>query len=330
MRGDAVGVEAWFGTRTSTSASWCRQRLAEVKGEVTVSLVVPAQDEASTIGAIISALRTELVEVVPLVDELVVIDSRSSDDTAVVADRAGARVVRQEAVLPELGNQSGKGEALWKSLHVTSGDIVAFVDGDLHDFDAQFAVGLLGPLLTDETVAFVKAFYDRPLANGERILPAGGGRVTELVARPLLNLHWPSLSWFVQPLAGEYAARRSLLEQLPFVSGYGVEVAMLIDVVEKVGLCAMAQVDLGTRKHRNSSDAALGRMAAQVYLALLSRLQRYGKAQILVPPTPRMTQFLREGGVYEADIADVGITERPPMIETPQYRRQMTGQPVWT
>jgi glucosyl-3-phosphoglycerate synthase len=138
------------------------------------------------------------------------------------------------------------------------------------------------------------------------------------------------LSWFVQPLAGEYAARRSLLEELPFVSGYGVEVGMLIDVVEKVGLCAMAQVDLGTRKHRNSSDAALGRMAAEVYLALLSRLQRYGKAQILVPPAPLMTQFLRENGVFEADIYDVGIAERPPMIETPGYRRRMTGEPMWT
>jgi len=322
-----VGVEEWFATRTFTSEQWCRRRLAELKGATTVSLVVPAHDEAPTVGAIISALRRELVEEVPLVDELVVVDSGSCDATAVVAHRAGARVVRQEVVLPHLGNQPGKGEALWKSLRVTSGDIVAFIDADLREFDAQLAVGLLGPLLTDHSVAFVKAFYDRPLANGETVLPAGGGRVTELVARPLLNLHWPSLACFVQPLAGEYAGRRSLLERVPFVSGYGVEIAMLIDVVETAGLHAMAQVDLGTRQHRNSSDAALGRMAGQVYLALLSRLERYGRARMMVYPSPLMTQFVRQGTVFVPDIRDIGITERPPMIEVAEYRRWI-GEPV--
>ena len=322
-----MAVEEWFATRTFISEQWCRRRLVELKGATSVSLVVPAHDEAPTVGAIVSALRRELVEEVPLVDELVVVDSGSCDATAVVAHRAGARVVRQEAVLPQLGDQPGKGEALWKSLLVTSGDIVAFIDADLREFDAQFAVGLLGPLLTDHSVAFVKAFYDRPLANGETVLPAGGGRVTELVARPLLNLHWPSLACFVQPLAGEYAGRRSLLEQVPFVSGYGVEIAMLIDVVETAGLHAMAQVDLGTRQHRNSSDAALGRMAAQVYLALLSRLERYGRARMMVHPSPRMTQFVRQGTVFLPDVRGVGITERPPMIEVAEYRRRM-GEPV--
>jgi glucosyl-3-phosphoglycerate synthase len=323
-----LAVEGWFATRTSIGEQWSRRRLAELKGETTVSVVVPAQNEAPTVGAIIAALRRELVEEVPLVDELVVVDSESCDDTAVVAHRAGARVVRQEAVLSHLGNQPGKGEALWKSLLVTDGDIVVFIDADLREFDAQFAVGLLGPLLTDQGIAFVKGFYDRPLTDGETVLPAGGGRVTELVARPLLNLHWPSLAYFVQPLAGEYAGRRSLLERVPFVSGYGVEIAMLIDVLETVGLDAMAQVDLGTRQHRNSSDAALGRMAAQVYLALLSRLQRYGRARMMVPPSPLMTQFDRHGAAFVPDIRDVGITERPPMIELAEYRHCMMGEPV--
>jgi glucosyl-3-phosphoglycerate synthase len=323
-----VDVETWFAARTFTSEQWSRGRLADLKGPTTVSLVVPAHNEAPTVGAIVSALRRELVEEVPLVDELVVVDSESCDDTAVVAHRAGARVVRQEAVLPYLGNEPGKGEALWKSLLVTSGDIVAFIDADLRAFDAQFAVGLLGPLLTDDGIAFVKGFYDRPLANGETVLPTGGGRVTELVARPLLNLHWPSLANFVQPLAGEYAGRRTLLEQLPFVSGYGVEIAMLIDALEIAGLHAMAQVDLGTRQHRNSNDAALGRMAAQVYLALLSRLQRYGRARMMVQPSPIMTQFVRQGTVFVPDISDVGITERPPMVEVPEYRHCVMGEPV--
>jgi glucosyl-3-phosphoglycerate synthase len=323
-----VTVEEWFANRTSTGEQWCRWRLAELKGQTTVSVVVPAHNEAPTVGTIISALRRELVDEVPLVDDLVVVDSESCDDTALVAHRAGARVVRQETVLSDLGNQPGKGEALWKSLLVTRGDIVVFIDADLREFDAQFAVGLLGPLLTDQDIAFVKGFYDRPLTDGERVLPAGGGRVTELVARPLLNLHWPSLAYFVQPLAGEYAGRRSLLEQLPFVSSYGVEIAMLIDVLETAGLNAMAQVDLGTRQHRNSSDAALGRMAAQVYLALLSRLQRYGVLRTIIPPSPLMTQFVRHGAAFAPDISDVSVTERPPMTALAEYRHCMKREPA--
>jgi len=238
MRSD---VQEWFATRTSSGQDWSRHRLASLKGSTRVSVVLPARDEAATVGAIVETLRRELVEQVPLVDELLVIDSGSEDSTAAVAHAAGARVVRQADVLPRLGDRPGKGEALWKSLLVASGDLIVFVDADLRDFDEQFVVGLLGPLLTDPGIDFVKAFYDRPLTNGDQVLPAGGGRVTELVARPLLNLHWPGAAGFVQPLAGEYAGRRTLLEQLPFVSGYGVEIGMLIDVLEEHGLDAMAQ-----------------------------------------------------------------------------------------
>ena len=284
-------------------------------------MVLPARDEAATVGAIVQSLRRELVDEVPLIDELVVIDSGSTDATGTVAAEAGARVVRQGDVLQELGDVPGKGEALWKSLVATDGDIVAFIDADLRRFDAQFAVGLIGPLLQDRSVQFVKAFYDRPLDAGTTVLPAGGGRVTELVARPLLNLHWPQLAGFVQPLSGEYAARRSLLERIPFVSGYGVEIAMLIDVVEAVGLDAMAQVDLGRREHRNSGDAALGRMAAQVQLAVLSRLQRHDRALITSEPSTMLTQFVREDGVFVPDTTDIRITERPPMVEVDPRRR---------
>lgn len=308
-------VCGWSARRTSASGDWERGALAAAKGATRVSVVLPAKNEELTVGAIVTALREELVETVPLVDELVVIDSGSEDRTAAEAAAAGAYVVQQEEILPGLPNRPGKGEALWKSLHVTDGDVVAFIDADLRDFDAQFAVGLLGPLLSDDSVSFVKAFYDRPLQAGHTSLPAGGGRVTEILARPLLNLHWPLLAGFVQPLAGEYAGRRSLLEAIPFVSGYGVEVAMLVDVLERVGLDAMCQVDLGTRRHRNSPDAVLGRMAAQVYLAVQSRLERYGYGMLTVDPSPYLTQFTRDGDAFTHETSEVGVTERPPMAE---------------
>jgi glucosyl-3-phosphoglycerate synthase len=325
MRGD---VEQWFDSRTLTSQQFDRHALAAAKAGTRVSVVLPARDEATTVGVIVEALRRELQRDVPLIDEIVVVDSGSQDDTIAVSKAAGAAVVRQSDVLPGLGDRPGKGEALWKSLQATSGDVVAFIDADLQEFDPQFAVGLLGPLLTDPETQFVKAFYDRALQSGQTVLPAGGGRVTELVARPLLNLHWPALAGVVQPLAGEYAGRRSLLERLPFVSGYGVDIALLIDVVEEIGLRGMVQVDLGSRQHRNSSDAALGRMGAQVYLALLSRLQRHGRALLTVEPSMTMTQFVRSEGSFVAEVTDVGVTERPPMVEVEEYlRRYLTRRP---
>jgi glucosyl-3-phosphoglycerate synthase len=247
-------------------------------------------------------------------------DSGSADETASVAAAAGAWVVRQDEVLTPLIDRPGKGEALWKSLYVTHGDVVVFIDADLEQFDPQFAVGLLGPLLADPSVEFVKAFYDRPLKAGQTIMPAGGGRVTELMARPLLNLHWPHLAGIVQPLAGEYAGRRSLLERVPFVSGYGVEIAMLVDVFELAGLSAMAQVDLGSRRHRNSSDAALGQMSAQVYLALLSRIERHGLGMMTVDASYELTQFARDGDSFVPTTTDVGVIERPPMADVAEYR----------
>ncbi|WP_069385931.1 glucosyl-3-phosphoglycerate synthase [Cellulosimicrobium cellulans] len=316
------GVETWFEQRTSVSDQWCRYQLAEEKSGSRVSVVLPARDEEATVGAIVSTLRRELVETVPLIDEIVVVDSWSVDRTAQEARDAGARVVQQAQVLPEVGDLPGKGEALWKSLFVTEGDIVVFVDADLRDFDEQFVVGLLGPLLTDSRTRFVKAFYDRTLHTGEQVLPAGGGRVTELVARPLLNLYWPALAGFVQPLAGEYAGRRSLLERVPFLSGYGVEIGMLIDIVEEAGLGAMAQVDLGRRDHRNSSDAALGRMAAQLQLAMLARLHRYGRALLTTEPEMTLTQFARHGASFLAETHEVRITERPAMVNVPAYRER--------
>lgn len=320
-------VRDWLGRRTSSGEDWDRDELVRAKRDTTISVVLPARNEAATVGHIVERLKDELVDQVPLIDELIVMDSGSADETASVASAAGAWVVRQDEVLRPLVDRPGKGEALWKSLYVTHGDVVVFIDADLEQFDPQFAVGLLGPLLADPSVQFVKAFYDRPLQAGQTILPAGGGRVTELMARPLLNLHWPHLAGFVQPLAGEYAGRRTLLERVPFMSGYGVEIAMLVDVFELAGLSAMAQVDLGSRRHRNSSDAALGQMAAQVYLALLSRIERHGLGMMTVDASYELTQFARDGQSFVPTTTDVGVIERPPMADVAEYQIRAMGLP---
>jgi glucosyl-3-phosphoglycerate synthase len=318
-------VQMWLDRRTSVGRSWDRHELVRARAGARVAVVLPARNEADTVGAIVRAIRRELVVDVPLVSEVVVVDSGSVDDTAAVAAGAGARVVRQASVLPEVGDVPGKGEALWKALFATRGDVLVFVDADLREFDPQFVVGLLGPLLTDPGVGFVKAVYDRPLSTTDRVLPAGGGRVTELVARPLLNVHWPLLAGFVQPLAGEYAARRELLERLPFASGYGVEIGLLIDVLELAGLEAMAQVDLGRRVHRNQDDAALGRMASQVLLTVLARLQTHDRAVFPGEPGHVLTQSERVGEHYQPQVTDVAVSDRPPMGDLIPYQRR----PAW-
>lgn len=289
--------------------------LLEAKGDTTVSVVLPARDEAETVGEIVTAIRRDLMETVPLVDELVVIDSRSVDDTAARAARAGARVIAQDDILPDLKPMDGKGEALWKSLAATSGDLLVFIDADLREFRTSFVTGLLGPLFADPGVAYVKGCYDRPLQN----VQSGGGRVTELVARPLLNLHWPLLAGFVQPLAGEYAGRRSVLERVPFVTGYGVELGLLIDLLDLAGLDALAQVDLGRRVHSHQSTEALGGMASQILQTSWSRLERQNMMVSLHTPSLRLAQFRRGATGHHATVRDVAVAERPPMITIPGY-----------
>ncbi|PRY36611.1 glucosyl-3-phosphoglycerate synthase [Geodermatophilus tzadiensis] len=302
-------VRRWLRRRTFSATTWGAAELAEARRAqgTTVSVVLPALDEEATVGAIVTAIREALVLRAPLVDEVVVVDSGSADRTAAVAAAAGARVVDTATVLAGHGRVPGKGEALWKGLAATSGDLVVFVDADLVGFDPQFVVGLLGPLLTDPGIGYVKALYDRPLSTPEGIVPSGGGRVTELLARPLLNAFWPELAGFVQPLSGEYAGRRELLERVPFVSGYGVEFGLLVDLAAVAGVDALAQVDVGTRRHGHQSDAALGRMAAQILQTALSRRPGAGV------PADRLLQFLRTADGVEAVSWDVGVTERPPM-----------------
>ncbi|WP_354641863.1 glucosyl-3-phosphoglycerate synthase [Kitasatospora camelliae] len=311
---------SWSATDRPVESLLAAKRAAGPAG--TVSVVLPALDEEPTVGEIVTAIRVELMERLPLVDELVVVDSGSMDRTAETAARAGARVVHRDGILPRLAAEPGKGEVLWRSLLVTSGAIVCFIDADLREFDPAFVSGIVGPLLTDPGIQLVKAMYDRPLETDGAVVPAGGGRVTELVARPLLNLHWPQLAGFVQPLGGEYAARRSLLERLPFPTGYGVELGLLVDALDAVGLDALAQVDVGVRHHRHQDGQALGRMAATIYRTALERLDRTHRLKASADLVhPLLTQFSRDATSREftAHTHRVGATERPPMATVPEY-----------
>lgn len=313
----SADVGRWLPRRSSHAGDWPAGDLLEAKAGTTVSVVIPARDEEETVGEIVRAIRRDLVEALPLVDEVVVVDSRSRDATARVAAEAGATVVAQDSVLPTLPGLPGKGEALWKGLAATTGDILVFVDGDLYDFTTSYVTGLLGPLLTDESVAYVKGFYHRPLVGATSTDADGGGRVTELVARPLLNMYWPELAGFVQPLAGEYAGRREVLESIPFVVNYGVEVGHLIDIVESRGLDALAQVDLGKRTHRHQDTQALGRMSGQIMLTVFDRLERYGRLVSAQPPATLLAQFRRgesgHGVEREMVLTDIACEQRPPL-----------------
>ncbi|MGW3263676.1 glucosyl-3-phosphoglycerate synthase [Streptomyces sp. NPDC001056] len=307
-------VERWMANRSWSVRERPAHQVLAAKQRTgqTISVVLPALDEEETVGEIVAAIRRDLVERVPLVDEVLVIDSGSTDRTSEVAAAAGARVVHRDAILPRIPAVRGKGEVLWRSLLAATGDIICFVDADLREFSSDFVLGIVGPLLTEPDVQLVKAMYDRPLAGS-----AGqGGRVTELMARPLLNMHWPQLAGFVQPLGGEYAARRSLLEQLPFPVGYGVELGMLVDALHLVGLDALAQVDVGVRKHRHQDGQALGRMAAAIYRTAQLRLARGHLVR------PSLTQFERGVSGFEPRTYAVDTEERPPMTEITEYARR--------
>ena len=291
--------------RTFRAGEFDLARLVDGKGGQQISVCLPARDEQDTVGPIVETIRATLVDRVGLVDEILVVDDHSADRTAEVAAAAGATVLRAEEILPQYGEGHGKGEALWKSLYASKGDLIAWCDADVRNFDASFVVGLLGPLLTRPDLVFVKGFYERPDPSG-----AGrGGRVTELVARPIVSLLFPHLAPIVQPLAGEYAGRREALEQLPFVEGYGVDLGLLIDVAARFGLDAMAQVDLGTRVHRNRPIDELSPQATSVLQTALRRVD---------PGLVASTAVLIRPGL---DPLSVDATERPPLVEVPDYRR---------
>ena len=299
-------MAGWFAANTWQSPQWTVKELVAHKGDRTVSVVLPALDEEATVGDVVAVVRPLLGT---LVDELVVMDSGSTDATAARAAAAGARVVHRTDVLPHLEPRAGKGEVLWRSLAATAGDLVVFLDSDLVDPDPEFVPALLGPLLTRD-VHLVKGFYRRPL----RLESTGGGRVTELAARPLLNALRPELAGVVQPLGGEYAGTREFLESVPFAPGYGVEIGLLLDAHTRYGLDGIAQVNLGVRKHRNRDLRQLGPMAAQI---TVTALRRCG-----VPVASSMlTQFVPFGGEWLPSPVDVPAEDRPAMRSVLQRSR---------
>ena len=304
--GRALEIADWRRRRSFRATEFPLGRLLAAKRE-SVSVVLPTREEAATVAAIVAPLA-ELRDL-GLIDELVVIDAGSRDATACLATAAGAHVVQEDAIHPELGPSLGTGDAMWRALGATSGEVVVYLDADTENFDASFLLGLLGPILCHVGIDFVKGAFARPLRRGEDILAGEGGRVTELVARPLLNLHAPELAGFDQPLAGELAARRALLERLPFSAGYGVEIAMLIDAWREVGIDGLAQVDLGTRQNRHQSLRALSAMAFSVLFAATRRFDP--AAADAFWPGPLALPPLAAGGPME--MAVVVTDERPPL-----------------
>jgi glucosyl-3-phosphoglycerate synthase len=301
--------EAWFARRTSRWQDWPADRLVAAKHRlgISISVIIPARNEQRTVAGVVRAIERSLVTRVPLVDELVVMDSDSTDATGDAAAAAGAKVYRTAEVLPEAGSFTGKGEALWKSLHVTTGDLVVFIDADLTSWGPHFVSGLLGPLLADDQVQLVKGFYTRVRTETDGSTSTEGGRVTELVARPLISLWWPELAGVVQPLAGEWAARRTLMESLPIPVGYGVELATLLDTTARHGLDAVAQVDLGSRAHRHQANHDLALMAAE--LLVVAERRRPGGSD---PAATVLRQFVREEGEAVPVVRQVPTAERPP------------------
>jgi glucosyl-3-phosphoglycerate synthase len=295
--------QAWFDTHTWQEPAWTAAELVAAKAGRTVSVVLPALDEQETVAGVVSAVLPLLGTVV---DELVVLDSGSTDATRERAAEAGARVLTREQALPGLAPVPGKGEVLWRSLAATTGDVLVFLDSDLVEVEAAFVTALLGPLLTVPGTALVKGFYRRPLRVEGEQSETGGGRVTELVARPLLAALRPELAGVVQPLGGEYAATRALLESVPFAPGYGVEIGLLLDTHARLGLQAIAQVNLGVRKHRNRSLLQLGVMSRQI---LGTALRRCGVPDDGGP----LTQFHPSGSAWAPVVHEVALDDRPAM-----------------
>jgi glucosyl-3-phosphoglycerate synthase len=301
-----TAAETWHRDRTYRHSDYPAARIAAEREE-TVTVCVPARECAATIGPIVQCLAG--LREAGAIDRVLVVDAGSLDGTGEVAAAAGAEVHREATLLPELGPPLGKGDAIWRVLAAIDTDLVAFVDGDTEDFGEHFACGLLGPLVCEPGVEFVKAFYRRPFKAGEVTLPEGGGRVTELTARPLLNMFYPDLAGFHQPLAGEMAGRRELLERVPFACGYAVEIALLIDVYAEAGLDAMAQVDLDVRQNRHQPLGELSTMAYAVLAAVTARLER---ANRLVPfDRGGLLQF-EQGAIVPHEVE---LVERPPMAE---------------
>ena len=315
-------VDRWFAENSFHAHEFSDIRklvaLKERQG-LTVSVGLPALNEEKTIGTVIKRVKGALMDRVPLIDQLLVIDSDSTDRTVEIAEGLGVPVRRHPAILPDTGSHVGKGEALWKSLYELDGDIVAWIDTDISNIQPRFVYGLLGPLLREPRIQYVKGFYQRPIREGDRLLAEGGGRVTELMARPLINLFFPELSGIVQPLAGEYAGRRELLESVPFFTGYAVEIGLLIDILEHAGLSAIGQVDLERRIHRNQPLPNLSQMAYTILQGAIRKLEERHRIELLTEVGRGMKLISQEKDRFSLDVREIGDELRPPMKTVPAY-----------
>jgi glucosyl-3-phosphoglycerate synthase len=324
-------VDRWFAEANfhhSEFSDLARLTALKEKQGLTVSLVLPTLNESETIGPIVRRAIREMQERYPLLDEILVIDSESTDDTVAIAEAEGARVVSHPDVLARYGSYRGKGEALWKSLYETSGDIVVWADTDVRNWHHRMVYGTLGPLLVEPRLQYVKGYYQRPIVEGGVLKEGGGGRVTELVARPLINLFFPELSGFIQPLAGEYAGRRAMLEQIPFFTGYAVEIGHLIDASERAGIAGLGQVDLERRVHRNQELEGLSRMSFVILQAVMKRLEERRRARLFAELGSTMKLPRSGRGRLSLEVHELADHERPPMIRIPEYlekRRGTTG-----
>lgn len=316
-------VDKWFAENTFHSREFKNlEDLIHRKehNRLTISLGLPALNEEETVGSVISVLKRALMDDFPLLDEIVLIDSGSTDYTREIAEDMGIPVYIHEEILPQYGSYIGKGEALWKSLYVLKGDIIAWIDTDIKNIHPRFAYGVIGPLLTNEHILYVKGFYRRPLRKGNKMVAGGGGRVTELTARPFINLFYPELSGIIQPLSGEYAGRRSVLEKLPFFTGYGVETGLLLDLLDKYGLHTIAQSDLLERIHHNQPLRSLSKMSFTIIQVFMKRLQERHRIHLLNEAHLTMNLPSYYPNKYYLDTQDLCDFERPPMIEISEYQ----------
>ncbi len=321
-------VDKWFAQNTFQADEFADlDQLIELKREqgVTISLALPALNEEATVGKVIRTVKRALMDRTPLLDEIVLIDSNSTDRTRQIARKAGIPVYIHQELLPEYGARRGKGEALWKSLFVTRGDIVVWIDTDIVNIHPRFVYGIIGPMLLNRDIQFVKGFYRRPLRVGDKLQAGGGGRVTELTARPLINLFYPELSGVIQPLSGEYGGRRHALERCAFTSGYGVETSLLIDIYELFGLSAIAQVDLLERVHHNQSLEALSKMSFAIIQTVMRKLERHYERAFIADVNKTMKLIRYEAGGYYLELEEIAELERPPMIEVPEYVARRAG-----
>jgi glycosyltransferase involved in cell wall biosynthesis len=329
MFDESVGVQAisilvdqWFAENTFHAEEFMDLRqlmkLKEKQGS-TISLAMPSLNEEKTVGKVITTIKKALMDDVPLLDEILLIDSDSTDRTREIAKELGIPIYIHQQLLPELGARMGKGDALWKSLLVTKSDIIAWIDTDIVNIHPRFVYGIIGPLLLNPNIQFVKGFYRRPLRVGNKVQAGGGGRVTELTARPLLNLFYPELSGVIQPLSGEYAGRRKSLEGAIFFSGYGVETGLLIDIFERYGLRSIAQVDLLERIHHNQELEALSKMSFAIIQTVLSKIEARYERSIIEDVNKTMKLIRYANGGYSLIVEEVAEKERPPMASLQAY-----------